>query len=525
MGLAWAQTTPTPPGSSPKWGAHLDIEGKVGNERQLGEGDLFVPLLQNDRTMLFGNVKARLDDNASSEGNFGVGVRHMLDAGLNLGAYGFFDRRRTEHQNYFNQVTLGAEALSTDWDLRANVYLPEGRRSHNVDSLNTASLEGTTTVVFRGGEERSLTGFDGEIGYRVPVFKADEDRQWRVFAGAYRFYGDGVNAVQGPRVRTELTFDEIEWLWAGSRMTWGGEFQDDIRGKTGFVTARLRIPLQVFGQGRSVASLTPLERRMTDPIVRDIDVVSRAGAFGAPETVSQAADGRSLTVLNSATTTTGAALNTALTNAGGNASVILSGSFNVAATQISLPNGQKVMAGNVEVLSPSGRTAVVSTSATISGVNSGQSTVLVNSNNTLSGLTINTTFSGGAGGRAILIADTAGGSVIANNTITVNQTGANVGVGISAGANVNATISGNRITLTGSGGATILHALAINSGGTFTVSNNTISASGGTTNNIVTLGGTEVISAGSTGNVRGSGVCSGNPASGTISFTNGTTCP
>lgn len=232
----------------PKWGAHLDLEGKLGNERQLGEGDLFVPLLQNDRTMLFGNIKARMDDSTSTEGNFGVGVRHMLDAGINLGAYGYFDRRKATYGSYFNQVTTGIEALSLDWDFRANLYTPEGRRSHEVESLNTAAIEGTT-VVFRGGEERSLRGFDGEIGYRIPVFKAEGDTQWRVFAGAYRFYADGVDMVQGPRVRTELTFDELPFLWEGSRMTWGGEFQDDLRGKTGFVTARLRIPLQVFGDG------------------------------------------------------------------------------------------------------------------------------------------------------------------------------------------------------------------------------------------------------------------------------------
>lgn len=141
-----------------------------------------------------------------------------------------------------------------------------------------------TTVLFRGGEERSLRGFDGEIGYRVPVFHAGDHRQWRIFAGAYRFYAEGVNAVQGPRVRTELTFDEVPGLWQGSQLTWGGEFQDDVRGKTGFITARLRIPLQIFGDGRPAASLTPMERRMTDPVIRDIDVVSRSGALGAAET-------------------------------------------------------------------------------------------------------------------------------------------------------------------------------------------------------------------------------------------------
>lgn len=551
---ALSQTASISPQSTPKWGAHLDLEGKVGNERQLGEGDLFVPLLQNDRTMLFGNIKARMDDDASSEGNFGVGVRHMLDAGINLGAYGFFDRRRTEHANYFNQVTLGLEALSTDWDLRGNVYLPEGRRSHNVDSLNTATLEGTT-VVFRGGEERSLTGFDGEIGYRVPVFKADDDKQWRVFAGAYRFYGDSVNAVQGPRVRTELTFDEIEWLWEGSRLTWGGEFQDDIRGKTGFVTARLRIPLQIFGEGRKVASLTPLERRMTDPIVRDIDVVARAGAFGAPETATSTASGGTLAVVSSATSN-GAALQTALTNAGANSTVILTGAFNTTAAT-TLQSGQTLMGnGSLQVRSPSGRIATLTaaTGATVTGTDIAGTnpTIEMATNSTVMGLTLRDTDSTGnnsiaarvngvSGARIInstlSATGTAGGSIqallisgagasnitVSGNTVTSQVTGGGSTNALNFTNGASGTISNNTLTATGVNTVTALSLGNLNTT-VVTVSGNTISASGGTTNQAVNYGGTTDINAGSTGNVLSAGVCNGAANSGSISFTNGTSC-
>ncbi len=543
---AAAQTTPSSPSQPPKWGAHLDLEGKIGNQRNLGEGDLFVPLLQDGKSMLFANIKARMDDSTSTEGNFGAGVRHMFDAGFNLGAYGFFDRRKATYGSYFNQVTLGAEVLSTDWDLRANYYIPEGRRSHQVDSLNTASLEGTT-VVFRGGEERSLTGFDGEIGYRVPVYRAEENTQWRLFAGAYRFYADQVAPVQGPRLRTELTFDEIPWLWEGSRLTWGGEFQDDVRGKTGFVTARLRIPLQVFGEGRKVASLTPLERRMTDPVIRDIDVVSRSGAFGAPETATQTASGGTLSVLSTATTT-GANLPTAITNAGANSTVILSGAFTTTAGAggiVTLAAGQTVMGnGSVTVRSPSGRTAVLTTStgasitANVSGAN--YSIVMAN-NSTLQGMTIsntdgsgnnaqgvevsgvsnvriidnviNATASGGSTAHGI---DVTGGSTnvtISGNRITTSNT-TSVGLGIQVnGAGSSATISGNTITMSATSASSMTGVTILTNATNTTVSGNTIniSSSGtGTTTTGISVANSTATLTGNSGTLSGSATATAN---------------
>ena len=145
-----AAATSQPAERAPKWTPHIDVEGKTGTKRNLGEADLFVPLAQDGTTLLFSSLRTRMDDSDGLEGNFGLGLRHMLESGWNLGAYAYFDRRKSELENYFSQVTLGLEALSLDWDLRANAYLPQGRRSHQVDALNTAEVSGTN-VIFRGG--------------------------------------------------------------------------------------------------------------------------------------------------------------------------------------------------------------------------------------------------------------------------------------------------------------------------------------------------------------------------------------
>lgn len=510
-------------GAEPKWGPHIDLEAKPGTKRSLGEADLFIPVAQSADTLLFVNLRLRMDDNDSNEGNYGFGIRHMLDSGWNLGTYGYFDRRRTEYDNHFNQVTLGVEALSQDWDLRANYYAPVGRRSHNVDNLNTAEVSGTT-VLFRGGEERSMGGFDAELGWRVPVFEASADKQFRIFGGAYHFSESGMPDVSGPRLRAELTFDSVPYLWEGSRFSLGAEWQnDDPRGSQGFLTARLRIPLQVYG--KSASTLTPMERRMADPVVRDIDVVSQAGQFSAPEVATQLANGGSFTVVNSASTA-GNDLDAAVTAAGNNSTVLLAGSFQITTgNTVSLATGQ-TLAGLATVRSASGRTAVINTGASISGTSVTGSTVQLNAGGRLTGMTVSNAYSGVIGGSAVLVADGSTNVVIENSVISATQSGNNAAVALSIGQNTSVTVRGNTLTATGSGTATTMTAFAAAgaTNTTITVSGNSMSASGGTTNRIANLDVNTTINAGSTGNIRGSGVCNGTPASGSISFTNGTAC-
>src|SRR5262245_24324829 len=93
--------------TSDKWGPHIDLEGKLGNQRSLGEADAFVPFWQDGTSLLFGNFRGRLDDDDGREGNFGLAFRHMLESGWNLGLYGYYDRRKSENRNYFNQTTFG----------------------------------------------------------------------------------------------------------------------------------------------------------------------------------------------------------------------------------------------------------------------------------------------------------------------------------------------------------------------------------------------------------------------------------
>jgi len=509
-----------------KWGASIDLEGRLGTERHLGEADLFLPLAQDGRNLLFANLRIRLDDNDSIEGNFGLGLRHMHASGWNGGIYGYFDRRRTANDHVFNQITVGVEALGKDVDFRVNSYWPIGRKVKFVDGLNTADLSGTS-VVFRGGEEHALRGFDAEVGWRVPVFAPDGPLDLRLYAGGYTFDDDVVDDVTGPRLRAELTGYEVPGLWAGARITLGAEWQhDEPRGGQGFVSARLRIPLQP--ERERSRRLTAQERRMTAPVQRDVDIVAQAGTFGAPETATQTAGGQAITVLNSATTT-GAAVPGAVAAAGANSTVILSGTFNTTAAT-TLQTGQTLMgAGTLTVCAPSGRTATLTTQGgTLAGTVAGGWTVRLANDSTLTGLTISNNGAYGVFGNGVT------GATVSDNTISASETGTNKSYGLYVGGLSAVSVVNNSLGAVAApaGKSQALH-LGVGAGtSTYTVAGNTLSATGGSTNHhtdlTVAVGPWALtINGGSTGNTIVAGTCTagGGTLTGAIGYTDGSTCP
>jgi hypothetical protein len=372
-------------------------------------------------------------------------------------------------------------------------------------------------------KEVALDGFDGEIGWRVPVFDAAGPMQLRLYGGGYSFSADNVQSVEGPRARLDLTLDEVPGLWAGSRLTLGAEVQHDgPRGTQYFVMAQLRIPLNFFGAREAPARLTPQERRMTDRVVRDVDIVSQVHTVATPavvETATETSGGAPLTVIDSASTS-GAALPGAVAAAASNSTVVLSGTFNTTATT-ALQSGQSLVGGDITVRSASGRTATLHTSATISSSNLTRM-IEAPGNNTISGLTIVATHST-SGGTAINLNSTGGNYTVTNNTITVTQTGAVAGTGIATDRNFNVVISGNEFTSTGGTTATAVGLAGLGTTGV-TVTGNTFNVSGAT-NNVAVSVTNATINTGSTGNVLTAGTCSGTSTSGFIGFTNGTTCP
>ncbi|MFS8182864.1 inverse autotransporter beta domain-containing protein [Pseudovibrio denitrificans] len=342
-----------------KWAPHLEIGGKFSKHRNIGETNIFVPLFQNNETLVFGDVRGRFDNDSSQELNVGVGARYLWESTLIFGAYGFYDHRNSPLGNKFNQITLGAEVLTEHFDLRGNLYLPFGKTSYSELSASAAQLSGSS-ILFQEGAENALKGFDAEVGVKVPWANLTKDGSdaLRLYAGGYNFWDKGVESVYGPRFRAEYSINDI--ITPGSRLSFNAEYQyDDVRGAQTFVGARLRLPLSTFTESEA-SKLTPLEQRMTETIVRDVDIVSSVGAYGATSVGVDADSGADLSNLNVVAAQDEVSLQSGLDAAEAGQITVLTGGaskIDVAAT-ISLNEGQSV-GSTFEVMNPHTKQVVV----------------------------------------------------------------------------------------------------------------------------------------------------------------------
>src|SRR5690606_35897983 len=81
--------------------------------------------------------------------------------------------------------------------------------------------------------------------------------------------------VAGPKARIEWRIDNILPAIPESRLTFEAEASyDEIREERFEVGVRLRIPLGGKSWGKELASLTPQERRMSEGLERDTDIVT-----------------------------------------------------------------------------------------------------------------------------------------------------------------------------------------------------------------------------------------------------------
>jgi len=264
-----------------KWYPRLNLDQKTSDDRSLGRVSLMYPLWQNTDKMIFSDIRIVFDDNDSFETNFGGGYRRIIrnlsddSKGWIWGLYGFFDRRKTPHDNYFNQGTFGAEILSNNFEVRFNYYLP-GRDSHVAarrNSFTGTGLSGTVVVDNFGvleAREYALPGFDVEAGYGFDI--GEKGKLW-LYAGYFNFDRNQTPKISGPRGRIRYEIKDAFGL-ADTILALGFEIRkDEIRGTDNLFTIGFSIPLgsppaRAKGYHRSIDS------RMMRPVVRDVDVKS-----------------------------------------------------------------------------------------------------------------------------------------------------------------------------------------------------------------------------------------------------------
>ena len=252
--------------------SRVDLTGKLGNERTLGELDLMSPIKQDPNKIIYIDFRGQIDNDQAQEFNLGLGVRKIINTKLLgeaiIGNYGFLDVRKSENNNMFYQTTLGAELLSEKFDLRSNIYIPINQEEKiNTTDVNLSNSQSGVRVSY-SDSEKAMYGIDVETG---TGFKLDEKASLRFYAGAYHFENSDVENVTGPRFRTEFLVDNAFMNQENSKFTLGYEWQHDKpRGSQGFLSARLSIP---FGANKD-SKLEGMQKRMLSPVVRDIDIVT-----------------------------------------------------------------------------------------------------------------------------------------------------------------------------------------------------------------------------------------------------------
>jgi len=260
----------------PYYPGSASFEFKAGSERNLGSTTAFLPVACSADSLLFADLRFKMDEFHNREGNAGLGVRFLTDWDGILGAYAFYDRKLSDTTNkWHTQATLGGEWLSSVYELRANGYIPlTGDKSvpygpASGTALSGPFLAGTSIFVTETAPmvltEKPMHGFDAEIGVRVP-FLPD---LW-AHAGGFRFKADGGKSLMGGRAR--LTYDFTQNLALTAEGQW-----DDERGRQGWLGARLH-----FAVGGPDEPATGLRSRMTALPVRDVDIVTSAAVVGAP---------------------------------------------------------------------------------------------------------------------------------------------------------------------------------------------------------------------------------------------------
>ncbi|MCP4385565.1 MAG: hypothetical protein GY798_29850, partial [Hyphomicrobiales bacterium] len=192
-----------------KWDPWIAAGGLLGSEQQ-GELDIFVPLVQDASSMLFLNAQGLINTNDEQQGSVGLGYRVMVNPNWILGVNGFFDVKESQYDNTFYQGGVGIEALSEDWDFRVNGHFPESD-AERVPELGIRAFVHNNDFGLLSYNEQALTGVEGEIGWKLPIFTGDPDFEVRIFGGGFYYPNSNLGGedIAGPRGRIEARIYDL----------------------------------------------------------------------------------------------------------------------------------------------------------------------------------------------------------------------------------------------------------------------------------------------------------------------------
>ncbi len=262
--------------SSDEWTAQLRPGLRSGSGKTLFYTDYLTPLYGNEKSLVFLNLKAMVSNVHTDEENLGFGYRRLLDEKWILGANLFYDTRYSENSFRYYQLGCGLEALSKWIDFRANYYHPISGEKH-IEGEDFYKFGERSLLKYENYEE-ALRGFDAEIGFLVP--KISDFIETRIYGGGYWYNSKLGQDVKGTKAGIEIR--PLPALMLNVEIK-----NDDVFGNDTFVKACVMLPFEIGNifKGKSPFAgwkdslkigkeVRKLKERMTDMVVRDIDIIT-----------------------------------------------------------------------------------------------------------------------------------------------------------------------------------------------------------------------------------------------------------
>lgn len=232
--------------------------------------DLFIPIFPRSNDKLF-FTDLRIFDTSGSEfeGNAHFGYRYLVPQenkgnsrkNINqiVGIYSSFDRIRTDHGNYFNQVTVGGEYWLNKWFLGANVYIPFGSKQRLLAESNSYRIY-----------EKGIGGADAEVGYNFID-------NLTLYLGGFYFdtSENGYTSTRGVNGRLEYIFypasqKRILGIFDDAKLRFSARKANN-KGVEGFIELKLRIGISSYRN----PSLSSFESHMVDLVRRDSHIITQ----------------------------------------------------------------------------------------------------------------------------------------------------------------------------------------------------------------------------------------------------------
>ena len=255
------------------WGPQFNLNGRMGNGNIngfVGQGSITYPFKQQDDSLFYLDIRGMTNGNKVTEYNLGFGYRKLYEEKNNLiGGYVFKDWRN-EFDYTWQQWTIGAEYLTTLFDLRVNGYFPTEEKVL-LSSISTDQIVVSGNNVLYEESDlntyyKTMSGYDIEIGKR---FSERFPVELGVYLRAYNFSGENMKNLSGTGLRINTNYEISEKTDMKIGLDWQN---DNVRGSNVEATIGFSFPLG-DSKANEENKKDKLKKRMVEAPQRDINVI------------------------------------------------------------------------------------------------------------------------------------------------------------------------------------------------------------------------------------------------------------